>query len=367
MALCPGEGGGAHGARPGPGVSSPLAAPHPGRLLIVGNADGTNVGHSLLRAARELGIEVELKDSRQANGKSPWLRRLWWHLGGHRQPRLRAFARELVSDVERLGAGTLITTGHCPVTAEALVALGRAGVHRVHYSTDDPWNPAQRARWALRALRHYDAIFTTRRANLVDFRALGCRTVRYLPFGYDPALFHPEARSAEELTEHRSRLLFVGGADGDRVRRIEALSAAGVPVTLYGDYWTRYPATRDRTRGHALPEVIRRATAAADVCLCLVRRANRDGHVMRSLEIPAVGACMLVEDTDEHRELFGEDGETVHYFDSSSSMVDRARGLLSAPRERARLAHAVHGRITSGRHTYRDRLATMLSPLPRTG
>jgi spore maturation protein CgeB len=88
---------------------------------------------------------------------------------------------------------------------------------------------------------------------------------------------------------------------------------------------------------------------------------------MRSLEIPAVGACMLVEDTEEHRDLFGDDGQTVRYFDSSSAMVDIARRLLGDPPERARLAEAVHRRITSGGHTYRDRLVTMLAPLQRTG
>jgi spore maturation protein CgeB len=288
-------------------------------------------------------------------------------VGGHRPPRLLAFARDVVSEASQVGAGTVLTTGLCPVTAAALVALGRMGVRRLHYSTDDPWNARQRARWFLRALPHYDTVFTTRRANLQDFRALGCRAVRYLPFGYDPLLFHAASASEAAVPEFRSRVLFVGGADRDRVPLIETLVAAGVPVTLYGDYWTRYPGTRQRTRGHARPETVRLATAAADVCLCLVRRANRDGHVMRSLEIPAVGACMLVEDTEEHRDLFGDDGQTVRYFDSSSAMVDIARRLLGDPPERARLAEAVHRRITSGGHTYRDRLVTMLAPLQRTG
>ena len=68
--------------------------------------------------------------------------------------------------------------------------------------------------------------------------------------------------------------------------------------------------------------------------LCLVRRANRDGQVMRSYEAAAIGSCMLVEDTPEHRELFGPDGEAVVYFETIDDMLRRLQLLLDAPDER---------------------------------
>jgi hypothetical protein len=74
----------------------------------------------------------------------------------------------------------------------------------------------------------------------------------------------------------------------------------GSPVLLAGAYWDRYPAFRAYALG-----IKRALTAAAKVNLCLVRRANRDGHVMRSFEIAAIGGCMLAQDTDEHRDIFG--------------------------------------------------------------
>src|SRR5262249_15371140 len=99
----------------------------------------------------------------------------------------------------------------------------------------------------------------------------------------------------------------------------------------------------------------------AKVALCLARHANRDGHVMRSLEIAAIGACMLVEDTAEHRELFGNDAETVIYFASIPEMLDRLQWLLQHPDECARLATAVRERIVHGNHRYEDRLHVMLN------
>src|SRR5262245_38494527 len=131
-------------------MSDLASVPRTRRLVIVGNAGGTNVGQSLARAAGELGIEVDLKDSLQAFSGPAWRRRAYWHLGGHRPPRLRAFGQELLSGVVRARAEVVITTGHCPVAAPVVVALRRSGASCIHYSTDDPWNPSQRAGWFLR-------------------------------------------------------------------------------------------------------------------------------------------------------------------------------------------------------------------------
>jgi spore maturation protein CgeB len=76
---------------------------------------------------------------------------------------------------------------------------------------------------------------------------------------------------------------------------------------------------------------------------------------------------MLVEDTEEHREIFGPDGESVVYFRSIPEMVEKAGRLLASPVERQRLAVAVHSRIMAGNHTYKDRLAAMWGRLEACG
>ncbi len=135
---------------------------------------------------------------------------------------------------------------------------------------------------------------------------------------------------------------------------------AGFQVALYGGYWERYTQTARAARGHADATTLRKAVNAAKVSLCLVRHANRDGHVMRTFELPAMGACMLTEDTTDHREIFGDDGEAVIYFRTPEEMVDKLRWLLTHDDERRRLADAARRVITKGHHTYRDRLEAML-------
>jgi len=327
------------------------------RLLLVGNPENIHVGGHLVEAAASLGVETRLCDSRQAFAAPRWLS-LWnWHMRGQRPSRLRDFGESVAAACRDFAPDGLLTTGIAPVETRALMAIGEMGIARLNFLTDDPWNPAHRAPWFMEALPHYDQVFSPRRSNLGDLMECGCGRASYLPFAYAPSQHFPGPPQSGLASD----VIFVGGADRDRRPIIAALIAAGMRVALYGGYWDRFRETRAFHRGHADPQTLRQATAAAKIALCLVRRANRDGHVMRSFEIPAMGACMLAEDTEEHREIFGPNGEAVVYFRSIPGMIEKARRLLKRPGERQRLARAAHARITGGRNTYADRLADMLA------
>lgn len=293
---------------------------------------------------------------------APRLVRLFnWRLRGKRPTHLDQFSERILELCTTFKPNWLVAAGTAPLTANALLRIRQLEIRRVNYLTDDPWNPAHLAPWFLDALPQYDTIWSTRCANLTDLRRAGCSDVRYLPFAYDPELHFPVSPAGAE-TEYQSNIdiLFVGGADRDRVAYIGALIRSGLRAQLYGDYWERFAETREHTGGHAEPLLVRQAASRARVSVCLVRRANRDGHVMRSFEIPAMRGCMLTEDTTEHRAIFGDEGRAVVYFRSIPEMIEKARWLLDHPEERERLANAAHQLITGGKHTYRDRLVTML-------
>ena len=330
------------------------------RLLLLGNPEVFHVGGHLCRAARELGLEVRLCDTRRAFDGPPWQVRLNWRLRGRRPLRLRQFSRQVVEVCEQFRPRWLLATGTAPLGAWALDRLARLGVERLNYLTDDPWNPAHRAPWFMEALPRYDHVYSPRRANLDDVSRVGCPRVTFLPFAYAPDVHYPQQPTSDERERFACEVVFVGGADRDRVPVMAKLVDAGFDLHLYGGYWQRGRATRAHARGHADPETVRKATSTAGVALCLVRRANRDGHVMRSFEIPAIGACMLAEDTTEHREIFGPEGGAALYFHTVDDMLTRLRWLLDHPAERQRLAAAAHRLIVTGPNTYQDRLIAML-------
>jgi hypothetical protein len=332
------------------------------RLLIVGNPAPIHVGAHMLNAARALGLSVELCDSDTAFAASWPVAKINWWLRGHRPSRLDDFSREVVEACQRLRPRWLISTGISPISDWALEAIGKVGTQRLNFLTDDPWNPAHQAPWFMKTLPLYDHVFSPRRANLGDIRRLGCHQVSYLQFAYAPEVHfaEPPTNVAEE-ERFAADTIFAGGADPDRVNYMVALSKAGLNVALYGGYWTRFLETKPYSRGHADPQTLRKAIGGAKTALCLVRRANRDGHSMRTFEVPAIGASMLVEDTEEHREIFGEDGEAVFYFNDIDQLIEKTRWLKGSAEERRRLAIASYNLIVNGKHTYKDRLISMLS------
>jgi spore maturation protein CgeB len=323
------------------------------KVMLIGDGGQEHVGGHLLRAAAQRQECIELVDVRAA-----WQGNVW-RLRDHRPPRMKQFAEQVIATAQRTKPQLVITTGIAPLEATALRRLRAEGATLLNFLTDDPWNPAHRCGWFLEALSEYDIVLTPRRANEDDLRAHGCRSVERMPFAYCPERHFRAELTAEEARTLACDTVFFGGADADRFPWFRTLIQAGYSAGLYGGYWDQDPITRPWARGFAKAHDMRQACAAGDVALCLVRRANRDGHSMRSYEAPAMGACLLVEDTPEHREMFGAEEECVCYFHDEATLLERFARLHQDAALRQRLRQAAHQRIVRGNNTWSDRLTTM--------
>jgi len=290
------------------------------RLLLVGNPGEVHVGRHFANAANTLGIPLRFLDIAQASSSNQWINRFNYHFNGRHPARLRSFSQQVLESCRDFRPTALLTTGIAPLDAGAIKAIRGLGVRTCNFSTDDPFNPVHRATWFLRALPEYDFVFSPRRANMDELSAAGCRDVSYLPFAYAPEIHFPESpANPAEFDRLTSDVFFAGGADKDRIGLISAMIHAGLKLALYGGYWERYPAAKAQARGLADAATVRKAAGAARTSIGLVRRANRDGHSMRSYELAAMRACLVLEDTAEHREIFGTPGESAVYFRSPMS------------------------------------------------
>jgi len=336
--------------------------PTPPSCLFCCVDEETHVGRHLLHAARAMGLPATYLNNREAFQSSPWVRRMNWWLLGRRPSRLRQYSEKVLATCRQSPPNTLVATGLAPIRAAELRAIGQLGVKRVNYLTDDPWNPAHRSAWFLAAVKEYDCIYTTRRANLGDLQRHGCKRVEYLPFAYAPEEHFPEPPTPAEREKYACDLSFIGGADADRVPYLEMLLKAGLRVKVYGGYWDKWPSTRACWGGFVLGAELRKAVAGSKICLCLVRQANRDGHVMRTFELAAMGACILAEDTIEHREIYGPpEAGRVCFFQSREEMAQRAVSLLADEPRREGMKAAALARVTRGGQTYRDRLEVLIN------
>lgn len=343
------------------GIARRAPTPNRYRILLAGSSQPSHVGAHFMHAAYEMVSEVHLCNTDMAFS-APWaVRQFSWRLCGHRPPRIRHFNRHLLETCRTFQPNVLLATGLAPLDQRTLEEIGTYGIVRINYLTDDPWNPAHKATWFFDALASYDHVFSPRHSNLADIGRLGCDNAHFLPFAYSPAIHFPEHDGMDkELPQFACDIAFVGGADRDRVNFVLPLIAEGFDVRLYGGYWSRFRETRKYACGQAASATLRKVVRGAKISLCLVRRANRDGHSMRSYEIPAMGGCMLAEDTEDHRTLFGPEGTSVQYFTTPEDLLDKAPTLLARKDERRRMANTARERIVDGANTYGDRLTTMI-------
>lgn len=334
------------------------------RVLILGNPRETHVGRHLFQGAEAVGVAAEIMDVETAYEGPRLLRALFWRFAGRRPLRLARFSAQLVDRCIASKPDLVLSTGLAPVTDAALSRLKTLGVPTANFLTDDPWNEQHRAPWFMRAMAHYDHIFSPRQANLEDLSVRIGRKCSYLPFGYAPDVHYRPTMKSEEMLQWRSEVLFIGGGDDERAAVMQRIKSAGFDLSLWGGYWSKMSGLREFAHGHAGPVEFRKLVACAAVNLCLVRRANRDGHSMRSFEMPAVGGCLLVEDTQEHRAIFGRDDVCVRYFRSGEEMVVQIRRLIDDVSSQQRLAMACHTHIChESKNSYADRLAQITDVL----
>jgi hypothetical protein len=132
-----------------------------------------------------------------------------------------------------------------------------------------------------------------------------------------------------------------------------------MPVKVWGNRWDEW---QKKTGGRFVVagpsqygETYVRIICSFDVNLAFLNKRNRDRQTTRSIEIPACGAFMLAERTEEHLALF-EEGQEAEFFGSDEEMIDKAKYYLEHPQQRQRIAEAGRRRCVTGGYSYLERL-----------
>jgi hypothetical protein len=336
------------------------------KLLLVETTQYAPVSPLFVEAARSTpGIELTFVDECAdfAPIATSVAHRAVYRVLGRRPPRLPLFERRVLRAAAEARPDVVLIVKGAYIRPRLVRKLRQMGAALVNFSTDDPFNPAVKLPYLREAIREYDLYATPRRANVAQLQAAGARKTVVVPFGYKPSVHFvvPDDANGERRA---CDLLFIGGADADRVpffRRIVELWP-GVRLDLYGNYWNRDAVLSRYWRGFALGDVYRSVTRSAGFAINLVRRANRDGHVMRTFEVPACGGCLLTERTEDHARFFDE-GRDALFFDTPEQLVAQARALAEDDDHRRRIALSGHDRVVRDGHTYDARLQMMLQAM----
>jgi spore maturation protein CgeB len=336
------------------------------KILIIGVDKTPDLGGVFRRAAESLGHQVCFVDESLAYC---WLdaeqtRPLLWRLRRNLPAGVRRFRSILLRRAKEFLPDIVLALKGAYLDPETLQELKRAtSALLVNFSTDDPFNDAPSTPCIRPCLPFWDVYATPRSHTIPELQRHCQGQVVYLPFAYDPASHFPETQiPPEDANSFASDLAFIGVCDADRVETLTFLAnQKSMVVGLYGG-GKRYRLIKDLRRCHrgfAMGRNYRLALACSKVALSLNRTANRDTHVMRTFEIPACGAFLLAQRTDEQCEMFAEDREAV-FFSGQDELMDKAVFYLRQADLRRQIAQAGFHRVTSGRNTYRDRLLNLL-------
>lgn len=323
---------------------------------------------SLYRAATSLRLQGEMFNVYDYQSKFRIINKAYWEF--FKEPahasRLNGDLSRCISKIKATQPVLLISVGAAPISSKTLrefSALERK-VFKVHFSCDDPWSVQHYSSKAVSSFRYYDLILTPRTSNILDFQRHGCERVEWCPFGYDPELIEkPELQK-----KNRKTALFVGGADEERASFLQQFVRGGAELSLVGSYWHRFPPLGEHSHGQLPPKEVSTRTREALVNICLTRKSNRDGHVMRSIEIGASAGCLLAERTEEHLQIFGVEGDAALYFDTANEAVEKYWRLFNDDKLRSRLISGISSKISHENFSYESflqRLLTSASQAPQ--
>lgn len=341
----------------------------PRRVLYVGDLNPRDYGtcQQRLEAMRDLGHQVVGIDTPYYRGCSR-PQKLWRQLRRRFLKRAgdRNVTRQILEHLRREPFDILWLDKPLPVETRVFreATQIRPGLRIVGYAPDDMMNPANQSREFLDGLRYYDVFFTTKSYNVAELEGLGCPRAVFVGNAYHPALHRPVELSAEERERLGGPVGFIGTAEQERANSIAHLARNGIPVKVWGDHWEDFRArsgTNYTVAGRSqYGETYTRIICAFDINLGFLRKVNRDLQTQRSIEIPACGAFMLAERSNEHLELF-EEGKEAEFFSSDDELLDKVRYYLAHPDQRRAIAEAGRQRCIRSGYSNQARIDWMLA------
>ena len=244
--------------------------------------------------------------------------------------------------------------------------LERIKALKVHYHPDDSSNPTNRTKTFSRAENCYDLHFTSKRHNVQEISERTGKSVFFIWYAYDDSLHFRISRAS--FVRPIYKVGFFGHMRPDRAALIlEIAKKFGKDFTLTGYGWNSVPGLKDLAEvnsalyGGALSTFV----STAPLQLGLLNSDNRDQHTARSFEIPAMGGLLLAEDTSEHREIFGQEGNVL-YFKSTDELFAQIEWVYLNPEMAEDIADRGYIHITKNSNTWRDRSIEILAIIKKT-
>lgn len=334
------------------------------KILVVGETLPWSAEMAHGRIFRELGCEVEHFHSRRV--WTPLDRRSWWQLSrGERAAHDALTSLAFYRACRRCRPDMIYMPKAENIHSHAVRrALEDTKARLVVWYPDHPFRAEMTSMNILRNLKRCHRFYIWGKFLVEPLLAAGCRSVAYLPFGFDPVQHPPDLMlTDEERRRFESDICFVGTWTAEREAVVATL--AGLNLAVWGPFWQERVASDSPLRPHlragglyGLDMV--RAFKGAKIVLNLLQPHNGSAHNVRTMEVAGVGGgVLLVRRTPEQAEELFQEGEHLFCYGESRELREVTTQLLGSPgsREAAALKARKH---VGEHHLLKNRLKRVL-------
>jgi hypothetical protein len=342
------------------------------RVLVAGDLRPYTRTHQRLQALRALGVHVvgvsTSPPGASASGteRVPLLDRVRHRLG---IPRDTVDANRAVARMLDAEPFDVLWIEKALTLRPGLLAHAREkrGLQLVFLSEDDMFRRHNQSRYFRAGLSYYDLVVTTKSQNLraEELPALGARNVLFLAKTFDPGFHRPVAIDKRTRARLGAAVGFVGTFEEERALAMEHLAKSDIVVRIWGNGWLAWRGRHRNLHVEGRPVVGEdyvRTLCATDVNLGFLRRLNGDLHTDRTVEIPACGAFLLSERTEEQAQLFAE-GVEADYFEGHTELLEKVQRHLADPLRREEIARAGHSRALASGYDHNTALRRIFAEL----
>ena len=326
-------------------------------VLVTGAPGNSGLAYFYNLALRDIsGLRTELIDNGQSSYNRTFAKRVRMRVSRDLGFLAR---RQCLRILESIGgefdSTAIVLFNLGALRAKELISLRKKGTNLYAYFPDSPFGMTRRSsQTLLNILPLFRAVFTPLRDLVPVFYQNGAQFVYRVPFAY---CRYTHLIDNDSPRPHDGRLYYFG-TYGPLIEKWLAV-LADFNLVIHGHDWggAIHPELRAASEHPIAIDHEMAKIANGQLVINFVRTQHGGCHSMKTFELPAAGACVITNRTEEQVEFFPE-GSNISYFNTADEMKELVKYFIAHPESIKTKINQRYGFISN--HSYHDRAEVIL-------
>lgn len=331
-------------------------------ILVTGSPANSGLAYFYYLGLRDISsLPIELIDNGQISYNRTFLKRVVMKpqrdLGFRAKAQLRRILASIGGDPDST-AILIFSLGD--LRPREVLSLWQTGASLYAYFSDSPFGMQPKVRQAIfQVLPLFKSVFTSLRYLVPVYYQYGAQRVHRIPFAYCRYTHlldgYPRAPDGH---------LYYFGTHGPLIEKW-LITLADFNLVIHGHDWgrARHPKLRAACKHPIALDHEMTKIANGQLVINFMRAEHGGCHSMKTFELPAAGACVITNRTDEQLEFFPE-GSNINYFNTPDEMKKLVDCFFTNPEYIIKKINQRHEFILD--QTYHQRAVSILEHIIHT-